>query len=468
MSSTGIWAERCFGDAQLGDLRRTKRLVSMAYRTALRPAPHVTQVFRAKAERQAAYDFLEHEQVPFDGVSEALFRSTARASESEERVLVVLDGTSLTLTDCNRAKDFGAIGTYSQGARGLKVMNAVALTSEGGMIGVADQQWWTRQQRVARSRYRRKDERESKYWRSAMERVGERFASCAPDTKLHFLADREGDAALLICALVDAGHEFTIRSAATRNALMGLHRRNLLDVLVKQPVLARIEVDVPAKHGCTRRRARLEVRAARLPILFKDRYNKYGRGTLVHIGVVWARERTRADGGEPVEWVLFTSVDVTTAKTACETLRRYALRWRIEDFHRTWKSGLCRVEETQLRSTSAVVKWATILAAVASRAEHLRRRAREEPDAPATDELTADEIEAVVYLTNETRSSKSKRATAAGLTLGTAVRWIADLGGYVGNRGSGPPGATTIGRGLEPVLLTASILTRLRAEGRLR
>ena len=468
MSSTRIWAERCFSGAELGDVRRTKRLVSMAYRTALRPAPHVTQVFRSKAERQAAYDFLEHEEVPFDGVSEALFRSTARASESEERVLIVLDGSSLTLTDCSRAKDFGAIGTYSQGARGIKVMNAVALTTTGGMIGVADQQWWTRQRRVVRSRYRRKDERESRYWRSAMERVGERFASCAPDTKLHFMADREGDAALLICALVDAGHEFTIRSAAKRNVLKGVNRQNLLDVLVKRPVLARIEVDVPATRGCAPRSARLEVRAARLPILFKDRYNKYGHGKLVHISVVWARERSRAGNGDPVEWVLFTSVDVTTARSACETLRRYTLRWRIEDFHRTWKSGLCRVEDTQLRSTGAVVKWATILAAVASRAEHLRRRARDEPNAPATDELTADEIEAVVFLTNEARSSRSKRATAAGLTLATAVRWIADLGGYVGNRGSGPPGATTIGRGLEPVLLAASILAQLRTEGRLR
>ena len=120
------------------------------------------------------------------------------------------------------------------------------------------------------------------------------------------------------------------------------------------------------------------------------------------------------------------------------------------------------------RSVNAVIKWATILAAVASRAEHLKRRSRMEPEAPATDELTADEIEAIVLLKNEARSSRAKPMTSDGLTLGTAVRWIADLGGYVGNRGSGPPGATTIGRGLEPVLLTATVLAKLRAEGRLR
>src|SRR5580692_4754516 len=144
MSSTRAWAEDCFGSAELGDQRRTRRLVEMAQRAVLGPAGQITQVFRTAAQRQGAYDFLEHDQVPVRPIGEALFVATARACKHEARVMVTLDGTSLTLSDDENRKGFGHIGTISQGARGLKVMNALALTERGAPIGVAEQGWWLR------------------------------------------------------------------------------------------------------------------------------------------------------------------------------------------------------------------------------------------------------------------------------------------------------------------------------------
>ena len=180
--------------------------------------------------------------------------------------------------------------------------------------------------------------------------------------------------------------------------------------------------------------------------------------------MVWARETSLRP--DRLDWLVWTNSSVELARDAMGVVRRYAWRWRVEDFHRTWKSGLCRVEETQLRSVSAVIKWSTILAAVANRAELLRHQYRHSPDAPAEDTFNADEIEAIVFLKNEGR--KKTPLSSRGLTIATAVRWVADLGGYVGNRGSGPPGAITISRGLERVVFAAELLARLRSEGRLR
>jgi hypothetical protein len=434
----------------------------MVRRAALAPAGRITQVFRVGAERQGAYDFLEHEQVSSEAVASALFESTALASAAHDRVLVALDGTSLRMVDVEGTKGFGHIGTFTKGAYGLKVVNALALSCRGTPIGLADQAWWSRHDQIDQHRHRLPEERESVHWRDAVVRIIKRYAEHAPATKLHFLVDREGDATYLIRLLLGSGHEFTVRSNATRKVAVGSRRCDLRRVLSQTRALTRMRVEVPAAAHRRARVAVLEIRASRLPIVWRDAYRKKKR-TVAPLTVVWARECGARRS--KIEWILFTNGEIRTAADARDAVRRYTLRWRVEDFHKTWKSGVCRIEDSQLRSPSAVIKWATILAAVATRTERLRRRFREEPDAPASIELDADEIEALVFLKSE---GLSRPVSAKGLTISQATRWIADLGGYVGARGSGLPGATTIARGLERVLFTVGILARLRADGRIR
>lgn len=457
------WAEQNFGGAELGDERRTRRLVAMAHRAALAPAGLVSAVFRIAAERQAAYDLLEHDQVSADAVSKALFDTTTKACRAERRVLIVLDGASVGVQDLTQKKGVGRIANFDEGGGlGLKVMNAYAVSERGTPIGVADQIWWTRplETRISTRKYRPAKERESHRWREAIAQVSQRFAAHASGTKIHFIADREADATLTVKALLRSGHEFTIRSNAKRKIQGESRRLRLRSVLAQHRPVARMVVQLPGRARRPSRMARLDVRAARVPLILRDHH--YGDRSVRELTIVWAREV----GRKGIDWTLITNTPVKTARDACDAIRRYAQRWRIEDFHRTWKSGLCDVEATQLRSRNAIIKWATILGAVASRAERLRHRYREEPDVAATNEFSSTEIEAIVFLKNEDK--RQQNISSDGLTMATAIRWIADLGGYVGNRGSGPPGATTIARGLERVVLTAEIFEKLRADGRLR
>jgi len=80
---------------------------------------------------------------------------------------------------------------------------------------------------------------------------------------------------------------------------------------------------------------------------------------------------------------------------------------------------------------------------------HLTYLARREPDRPALNELNKYELEALIVL----REPKNVRLGDA-VTLGQAVRWLADLGGYM-NPHQGPPGPTVVGRGLDYVLPAA-------------
>jgi hypothetical protein len=432
----------------------------MGSSAAERPAGSVTTVFGQGAERQGAYDLLESKAVEAEALTAALRRSTARALSEEERALIVLDGTSLTLTDRLQTKGLGKIGRHCGRGRGLKVLNALALRMNGEPIGIADQQWWIRERRAPRG-YRNAASRESVHWRNAVTAVSEVAAKLAPNTRLHFVADREADAALLMWHLLARGHEFTIRSNSTRKVLGKRGAARLRSLLAQRSPIATMDVELCATAKRRARTARLAVRAAKLDVRMRDHHVQQTR--IVSLTFVWARE-DRHDG---VDWMLVTNTDVTTAHDACEAVRRYAKRWRIEDFHRTWKSGLCDVEATQLRSSEAITKWATILAAVAARAEELRHAAREQPDAPATTVLSQDEIQALILLKTRIKSRK-ETITADGLTVKQAVRWIADIGGYTGNHNSGQPGPKTIGRGLEQVLPASITIGALRAAGQLR
>ena len=220
MDDSSSWAQRAFGGAVLGDVRRTARLVRMASQAARRPAGTVSAVFGRGAERQAAYDLLESDSTKPAELTAALSRSTAHACSNHDRVLVVLDGASITITDRPMSKrGLGRLGTYDLKVRGMKMINAIALTTTGEPLGVADQQWWTRERRVVRGTYRSNDTRESVHWRDAVSQIDQAATKLAPDTKLHFLADREADASLFIWKLMELGHEFTIRSNSNRTVL---------------------------------------------------------------------------------------------------------------------------------------------------------------------------------------------------------------------------------------------------------
>ena len=122
--------------------------------------------------------------------------------------------------------------------------------------------------------------------------------------------------------------------------------------------------------------------------------------------------------------------------------------FRSEDFHKSWKTGCCNVEQTQLRHMTHVLRWATMLATIAMRVERLKHLARSQPNLPASTELSDIEIEALRAAKNRIKK-RTETIPNEMPTISQAVRWIADLGGYTGKSSGGPPGSITIARGLE-------------------
>jgi hypothetical protein len=203
----------------------------------------------------------------------------------------------------------------------------------------------------------------------------------------------------------------------------------------------------------------MSVRVAQVTLVLKNK--RTGSKRSLTLTAVLTRETSPVPTGEhALDWLLLTNAVVTRLADAQQVIYGYTQRWRIEDFHKTWKSGACNVEHTQLRSTQAVMTWASILAVVATRIERLKLLSRTQPQLPASMELSNYEIRALLHLRQEI-NHRAEIGLDDMPTIGQATVWIAELGGYTGKSSGGPPGSITLRRGLECLRPAALLLENL-------
>lgn len=465
------FAKQFFGHADLGDCRRRSALIDLVAGLVRNPSGRITQVYATSAARERAYRFVENAAVQATALTRALAMAVGALVNLTTMSYVVIDGSSLTLADPRGRKDFGQIGSHRKGARGLKVISAYAVSMAGVPLGILWQEFWARRKRTRRglkstdNRRREAREKETQRWLDVIRQA----ASYVAGGKAWFLVDREGDSRLLLETLASLGSRFTVRSSWNRLLVAGRNgeRRYLRGVMAKAPVVAGYALQVPAAHKRKARAARMCVRTRRVPLLLKDRW--HGTSSVLELNVVWAVEvGTTPHGEKPLDWMLLSNAPIESPAQALAVVRSYQVRWRIEDFHKTWKSGRCNVEQTQLHSMHAAIIFAVMHAAVAARAEHLKHKSRTAPDEPASAELSPYERKAIAILAFDAlnqpvarggrRQSKEVPPDEDKMTLGEAVLWIARFGGYTGKSSGGPAGAITIGRGLDFIAGAATVL----------
>lgn len=450
------WAQAEFGHAALGDVRRVRRLVDMATQLASRPASRITSAFEVPADREAAFRAVESGAYSHDDLAWAMRQATARRAAGFTEVIVPIDGASLAVR--HRGPGFGPLSNKTHG-NGVQVMTAYALSPDAVPLGILGQDLWTRSQEFSpswRKDKRSTSDRETGHWLSVMSQASAALKVNAPGAKPWFQLDRGGDCgAVLQCAAV-LGADVTIRACYDRVVTGG----KLWGKAAAGAFLGRFQLMV-AKPNEAPRLATIAVRVR--PVELHLRKDPRGKGelSLKKMFVVEARELGKKPN--PVLWRLLTTKVVTTFKAAREVIQRYTQRWRIEEFHRAWKSGACGIEQSWLRAVGSYCKWATLLAAVAARLERIKHLSRTEPQRPALDQFTRDEIDAVILL----RKPKGV-SLGATPTLGEVTRWVADLGSYTGPSSGGPPGIIVLTRGFAKVEVAVETLLSLRKRSRKR
>lgn len=115
---------------------------------------------------------------------------------------------------------------------------------------------------------------------------------------------------------------------------------------------------------------------------------KQKRYPSLSLTVIHAVEANPPAGRKPIEWKLLTDFEVTSCKQVVEKIRWYALRWKIEVFHKVLKSG-CRAEDAKLRTADRLANLVAMFCIIGWRALWLTMIARAAP-ASASNARTHD------------------------------------------------------------------------------
>jgi hypothetical protein len=454
-----LWAQGEFGQARLGDNRRTQRLVQMAAQVVQKPAGRLTQVWEEGPERQGAYRLLENEEVEAGDMTSAAVEAAFGRARGP-LVVAPTDNSSLNVLAARNkllSKGFGPVGTDKSKARGLEVVSALLLSDKGVPLGAGGQRYWAREQGHKQPADKRPlEDKETRHTLEVFEQVLEARQAAGYKGRVWFQHDRAGDTRDVLHWAVMADAWVTVRAAQDRRVQWPQEGR-LWEVMGAQQPLGTYSLKVPEGPERSARKALLEVRAQSVVLPLAHHWTK--KQEPVEVFAVQAVEISAVPQGEErIEWMLLTTCPVRGFAGARRVLKAYALRWRLEEVHKCWKSN-CQVEKSNLHEAGHFIKWASLLFSVAVRIERLKRLAREAPELPADVELSRWEIRGL-QLRYDAQGLRSDDMPS----IEQAVLWIARLGGYSKSSG-GPPGSITIGRGLKTLAIIADDLQRLQELG---
>jgi hypothetical protein len=437
------WIHEEFFSVELYDSRLRKRLFQIARSFFERPGALVPQACQgSQAKTKAAYRFFENKKVDMELLLRPHIESTTERIKEHPVVLSVQDTTILDYTSHQTTQGLGPTNTKNDKAVGLILHDTMAFTQEGTPLGLVDAQCWARDPAEAGKRDKRKElpieQKESFKWIRSYRASADIQTRC-PETMIVSVGDREADIYELFyeASQVESGPKLLIRAERSRNRKIG--GRYLWDEMAEQDVAGGLLLHIPRRGSQRARDAKLEVRFAELTL------NSPKRLKLPSVKV-WAVYVTEvdyaADVANPLEWMLLTTVEVRNLEQAVLIVKWYAARWNVETYHKVIKSG-CRIKDRLLRTADSLQACFGIDLVVAWRVFFLVKQGRETPDAPCDLVLTEDEWKVLWVYENQTTPP------SVAPSLNWATRTIAKMGGFLGRRGDGHPGPTTIWRGLD-------------------
>jgi hypothetical protein len=417
---------------ELGDQRLNRRARRLLEKLGEKPTVSIPAACGGWGETRAAYRLFDHPQVTAEAVLAPHVACTEERLRAHARVLCIQDTTELDYTTKKGIADLGPLNYESRW--GMYLHPTLAITPERVPLGLLDLYSWTREPGSLgqeKDPNRPLEEKESVRWVDGFARVNE-LAEQLTDTRLTYIADREGDSYDLFVEAPCPAHgaDWLVRVQHQERQL--IDGRKLRPVIDAAPVLTAITFDRPASNGRSARTVHQQIKVVRVTL------------NEVTVTAVLATEAHPPAGEEPLDWLLLTNLPVETPEQAIEKLTWYLCRWQIEVYFKVLKSG-CRVEQLQLEKRERLEPALAFYIIIAWRVLFLTMLGRACPEMPC-DSVFADDEWKAVYLVTQRKPPPLQTPS-----LDTMVRMVATLGGFLNRNADGFPGPKTLWIGLQRI-----------------
>jgi hypothetical protein len=444
-----------FAKLDLGDPRRTQRVVSLVTAMARRPDQSLPSVLGDEASLEGAYRLFNNEHVDYDDLLAEHRDRTVDRAKAAGGVLVLHDTTTCTFEHAD-PRDIGYLPTGKAGlfAHVCLVVDAQRHRRPLGVLHV-EPIWRTRKsgrgsrvKHVGGKEAARWTNRESERWMRGVEECHEQLDGCPA---IHVM-DREGDKYELLAAMREQGQRFVVRLRGDRRLSAENDGQLLLALLQNQPLLLEREVHVTRRKAPTAPRSRQltperPARDATLSVscaavaLRRPNSLPNTLASQVHVNAVHVREMNPPEGQAPIDWTLLTSEPIDTSENVERIIDVYRYRWLIEELFKALKTG-CLYEQRLFEGRHALLNLLATSLPIAVELLWMRARVTDDPLAPALDVVTSDQLQALRHLKSR---PLPKNPTAADVLLA-----IAALGGHL--KRNGAPGWQTLQRGYQRLL----------------
>lgn len=438
------WIVKELATVNLGDRRLETRMAKVLDRLASRPTVSIPAACRGWAETQAAYRFFDNVAVTPESVLKPHRDATLQRIAEHPVVLLPQDTTELDFT--SKKDKIKGLGPLNDDHRvGLFAHPVLAVTPQRLCLGLVQVHWWVRPdlEQGTQRKHKAIEDKESIRWLEGY-RQACAVAEAAPHTTVVSLSDREGDIYECFAAsLPEEGRrkaDWIVRARHNRVVTVDGVKGPLWDRVAPSPVLGELIVAVPGKPDRPARQARLRVQS--VPVRPRIPYRPSGKLPAVTFSAVLIREVDPPEGEAPLEWLLLTNRSASTFAEACRVVEYYLARWQIEVFFRVLKTG-CQVEERQLETTDRLCPCLTLLMIVAWRVLFVTWMGRQYPHLSCTVLFTTEEWQSVWTI------AKRQPLPQEPPTLAEFIGLLAGLGGHLGRKHDGEPGAQTLWIGMQ-------------------
>lgn len=459
------WAQQHFGDTDLGDVRRTRRVVTLAAAVAAKPGSSIPRLFQHRYDVKAAYHLLSLQDLSPD-VLQATHRRLVREHLQHPGVfLLVEDATVLSWSGNQPISGLGTVGPTKHGGQGFTLQTVLALqwpsvdAGQGhrpvvSVLGIPSQNALVRHPDPAQ-RGTPEHPTESQLWTASNQALG----PAPPQAEWVRVCDRGADIYEFLRSCQDLGHHFVVRASKNRvvsDPETGEDAGYLFPCVRSQATLGTFTLDLRGRQGQAARTAHLNVSLSQ--VVLRSPQRPGGRaGSLppIRCQVVRVWEPDPPAKTQALEWILLCDRDIPDLAAALACVRMYTSRWVIEEFHKALKTGV-GAEKLQLETAARLEAAVAIWSVVALRLIALRELARVEPEAPAA-ASGLSELELNVLSAELQRPLKTVRDVA--LALGR-------LGGHMNRKSDGLPGWQTLLYGMEELrLITHGVQLAMRLQG---